>query len=552
MKYVLPKKIIYKSGDVSDEKNLFYKKTLQIGLYEPLTTKFVGGASIILDFGEELSGGVRILTYLVKGDKRVRIRFGESVSETSAELGEKNATNDHSPRDFYIELQNYSDLTFGQTGFRFIRLDFLSGEFEIKSISAANDCDARKIIGTFSSSDELLNRIWLTAAKTLKLCLKNGYIYDGVKRDRLVWIGDIYPEAKTAYCLFNNLPELKNSLVFCRDQTPAGKWINGIPAYSAWWLINLCEYYLKSGDGKFVKQNYGFISRLISEISACITQNGDVNFPYYFIDWATHPKDKNRDEGYECDEQTDEKENAAKEYDEKAGTNYLIKIAFKKIISLLKNLDLPYDVAEKTLEKLNRKSYVVKKHKQIAALAVLAGEKNEHNAQIMLFGGAKGLSTFLNYFIFTALAKFEKQSETVELIKEYYGAMLELGATSFWEDFDVEWAKNSFKIDELPITGKTDVHGDFGRFCYKGFRHSLCHGWASGVLCYMTEELLGIKQTGLNEFTIKPHLCGLKNISGVYPTRLGEIKIESTMLENGEIKTDVFAPEGIKIVKQKA
>ena len=36
---------------------------------------------MVLDFGKEISGGVRILTYQVKGNKRVRPRFGESLTD---------------------------------------------------------------------------------------------------------------------------------------------------------------------------------------------------------------------------------------------------------------------------------------------------------------------------------------------------------------------------------------------------------------------------------------------------------------------------------------
>lgn len=115
------------------------------------------------------------------------MRFGESVSETCAELGEKNATNDHSLRDFYVELKDYSDKTFGQTGFRFLRIDFpQDGGIYIKSIVAASDADERAVEGSFSCSDETLNNIWNTAANTLRLCLHNGYLWDGIKRDRLV------------------------------------------------------------------------------------------------------------------------------------------------------------------------------------------------------------------------------------------------------------------------------------------------------------------------------------------------------------------------------
>ena len=44
------------------------------------------------------------------------------------------------------------------------------------------------------------------------------------------------------------------------------------------------------------------------------------------------------------------------------------------------------------------------------------------------------------------------------------------------------------KIDVFPVKGKVDIHGDFGAFCYKGYRHSLCHGWSSGVIKFIEEN----------------------------------------------------------------
>jgi hypothetical protein len=28
-----------------------------------------------------------------------------------------------------------------------------------------------------------------------------------------------------------------------------------------------------------------------------------------------------------------------------------------------------------------------------------------------------------------------------------------------------------------------------GAYCYKGFRHSFCHGWSVGVICFIKEFL---------------------------------------------------------------
>ena len=107
----------------------------------------------------------------------------------------------------------------------------------------------------------------------------------------------------------------------------------------------------------------------------------------------------------------------------------------------------------------------------------------------LIEGGAKGMSTFMSYYVLKAVASFNKNA-AIEMMKEYYGGMLDKGATTFWEDFDIEWTKNSCRIDELPKNGEKDIHGDFGAYCYTGFRHSLCHGWSAGIIAFMEEEKL--------------------------------------------------------------
>ena len=134
--YIFPKRI-KEEKNVKQSENLTLKKDLQIGLSETSLTTFSDDSYIVLDFGAELRGGIRILTFFAKNTP-VRIRFGESLTECCAELGGKqNATNDHSLRDFTVNLQDYSDMTFGGTGFRFVRLDFF-GEAQIKRVVAEN------------------------------------------------------------------------------------------------------------------------------------------------------------------------------------------------------------------------------------------------------------------------------------------------------------------------------------------------------------------------------------------------------------------------------
>ena len=92
-----------------------------------------------------------------------------------------------------------------------------------------------------------------------------------------------------------------------------------------------------------------------------------------------------------------------------------------------------------------------------------------------------------------ALAKAGEYEKAIDIINTFWGAMLDLGATTFWEDFNLDWIPNAAPIDEPVPAGKKDIHGDFGAYCYPGFRHSLCHGWSSGPTTWLSDHVLGIK-----------------------------------------------------------
>ena len=129
--------------------------------------------------------------------------------------------------------------------------------------------------------------------------------------------------------------------------------------------------------------------------------------------------------------------------------------------------------------------------------------------------------------------------------------MLSVGATTFWEDFDLAWLDNCFHLDEMPVAGKKDIHGDYGKFCYQSFRHSFCHGWSAGVIPYLVETVAGIKTegAGMRRIKIEPHLSGLKHVKVKFPTAYGIVSVEHTLQDDGEIKTTVDAPKEVQIIR---
>jgi len=534
MKYINPVRIVdYKN--VENKDSFLMKHPLQIELCGKTFATMKDGSFIILDFGKELSGGIRIFNCYSSPNNSLRIRFGESVGETCSEIGEKGSTNDHSTRDLNMFIPMMSDMKVGCTGFRFVRIDF-KGEFlNIRNIVAACDNDTRKEYGYFISNDNLLNEIWNTGAYTLRLNLHNGLFWDGVKRDRLCWIGDSYPEMKASQCLYKNVKEIKNSLDFTAKMTAKGEWMNGIPTYNLWWLMILADNYLYDGDKAFVLSQREVVVDTIKKFDSCIDANGTVNLPMLFIDWPTH--------WLEGDPDLDKKE------DEITSTYIMLDMAFKKVKKLFTDIkdDEILRLVNGILSRLSNQNREVLKFKQVAALSVLNGSKKSYE-ELLFNGGAKGLSTFQSYFVLSAMASYGRYEETLNILKEYYGGMLSVGSTTFWEDFDIEWLHNCSRIDEMPVKGKKDIHGDYGKFCYSGYRHSLCHGWSSAFIGYLVETVAGLKIIDSTHYSFKPHMSGLKNLKCGIPTPYGMIEIVNKV-SNGKLLSKIInCPKEITIV----
>jgi hypothetical protein len=115
----------------------------------------------------------------------------------------------------------------------------------------------------------------------------------------------------------------------------------------------------------------------------------------------------------------------------------------------------------------------------------------------------------------------------------------------------MKWTENACRLDEICKEGQTDIHGDHGKYCYQGLRHSLCHGWSSGPVAFLTEYVLGIHIVGegCTEIEVRPHLGALKHVRGSIATPFGKLTVEHRKSEEGTVMTSIEAPNGIKILK---
>jgi alpha-L-rhamnosidase len=188
-----------------------------------------------------------------------------------------------------------------------------------------------------------------------------------------------------------------------------------------------------------------------------------------------------------------------------------------------------------------------------AALLVLAGmaDAKATAEAVLKKDGARNISTFYGYYVLQALALAGDTKTALDFTRTYWGAMLDLGATTFWEDFDLAWVPGAGRIDELVPPGKKDIHGGYGAYCYKGFRHSLCHGWASGPTAFLSATVLGVKplEPGCAVVRIDPQLGDLQWAEGTYPTPHGPIRVRHERAADGSIQSKIDAPGAVKVVR---
>jgi hypothetical protein len=527
--YVIPTRIVWQTTGAAAPENP--EALLGNGKGTCVLRNTGEAPGILLDFGRELHGGILLENGITKkhGPTRVRVRFGESVSEA---MGQPNQ--DHSIHDFTCDVPWYGAQEFGNTGFRFVRIDLVEpdSELQLKRAQGVFLYRPDEYKGSFRCNDERLNRIWETGAYTVHLCMQER-LWDGIKRDRLVWIGDMHPETMTICSVFGAHPIVPKSLDFVRDETPLPDWMNGIGSYSLWWVLIHHAWYLYHGDEKYLGEQRAYLLGLLKQLREQIDENGSEKMGgARFLDWPSSEDPKAIH----------------------AGLQALLAMGLRAGADLCHALG-ETDAQNAALAAANDLQRHIpdagtsKQANALLALAALADAKKT-NTDVLAADPLHGVSTFYGYYVLQARALAGDYAGALDVIRNYWGVMLDFGATTFWEDFNLAWTENAGRIDELVPEGKKDLHGDYGDYCYKGLRHSLCHGWASGPTAWLTEHVLGIKplEPGCRVLRIAPHLAGLEFAEGTFPTPAGIVRVRHEQTATG-IQTKVDAPEGIRIIQ---
>jgi hypothetical protein len=296
-----------------------------------------------------------------------------------------------------------------------------------------------------------------------------------------------------------------------------------------WWIIIHEDWYLQNGNLDYLKQQQVYLTALLKRLTTFVDKGGKEKLDgMRFLDWPTFENPKAVHEGLQA-------------------------MMAKTMASGARLSDILGDaetaqLCRDTEAKLRTHQPESSGRKSPAALLALAGLRDpaEVAKNVLAKDGPKDLSTFYGFYVLNALAEAGEIQTGLDFISQYWGGMLDFGATTFWEDFDLDWTKNASRIDELVPAGKKDIHGDYGAHCYVGFRHSFCHGWAGGPTAWLSRNVLGVQALapGCAKVKISPRLGNLQWVEGTYPTPKGVIGIRHDKQPDGSIKSKIDLPDG--------
>jgi len=343
----------------------------------------------------------------------------------------------------------------------------------------------------------------------------------------------MHPEVMTINSVFGNNEVVPKSLDLARNLTPLPNWMNGISSYSMWWILIQRDWYYYQGNLDYLKQQKEYLVALLHQLAGNIDPSGkEILEESRFLDW---PSSDNKEAVH-------------------AGLQSMMVMTFKagaELCQILGDKETA-QLCTSSIEKLKHHIPGMAGSKQAAALLAISGlvKPEQANAKVLAKDGVHKMSTFYGYYMLKARALAGDYQGAIDNIREYWGAMLDLGATTFWEDFDIDWMKNAAHIDEIVPDGKVDVHKTYGAYCYNKFRHSFCHGWASGPTSWITQYVLGVNvlEPGCEKIKLEPHLGDLQWVKGTFPTPYGVVEIEHRKQADGKIKTTFNAPKGVKVI----
>ena len=501
-----------------------------------------GDTEVIFDFGQELTGFVDID---IEAPEGVVVDFNGFEYADAKDI----QWTDHLNNTFrYISRggrQSWGSIV--RRGFRYASLTirFPEGCSEpliLHSIRCRLSTYPYEERGWFECSDDVINRAWDISCRTIRICSEDTFV-DCPTYEQAFWVGDSRNESLFAYTAFGDYALARRCLLLAGESlrrspmveshVPSG-WVNLLPAWSLLWNLACEEYYLFSGDVSLIEEVYPAVREQNVNIhNKFMNDKGLFEIKAWnMLDWA--PMDT-PDEGIITH------------------LNILLVRALNasaKIADVLGKTDdasMFRSWASDLREAVNRhlwdetaQGYVdciradgtpsPVKSQQTQVVAYLCDVEPEGLKELFesyITNVPEGWVTFGSPFSLTllmdALDKSGIRHGITDIIRRWWGLMLDCGVTTCWET--------------LPTAGS------------RWPTRSHCHAWSSAPAYALPVYVLGVKpiEPGFRRFELNPFLDDLKWASGTVPTPYGDIKVDLRR-EGSSLMATLTVPNGTEAV----
>ena len=296
------------------------------------------GSLVTFDFGKEV-GGITTVTFQSSGSGGLGFAFTEArnfVGEWSDDSNGNFTGPDGALYTTLVPSNGSMTWTMPQEklrgGFRYMTIFLVTNAtatVSLESVDVQLDFqptwpNLQAYQGYFSSSDDLLDRIWYAGAYTLQsnsvptstgrqvpfvgvgwdnnatLGPGDSIIVDGAKRDRAVWPGDMNIASASYFVSLGELSSIKNALqvmydtqnkttgAFAESGPPLSQ--QGSDTYHMWTMVGTYNYYLYTEDAAFLQQNWASYEHAMTYITNKIDDSGLLNVTG-IRDWVreSHP-----------------------------------------------------------------------------------------------------------------------------------------------------------------------------------------------------------------------------------------------------------------------
>ncbi|WP_116790813.1 alpha-L-rhamnosidase-related protein [Flavobacterium psychrotrophum] len=422
----------------------------------------------VLDFGEHLTGyftfTVKTLNSVQDAPLRFKLTFGEIPSEVAvpfdpytgglsrAWLQDETVTVIELPATITIPRR---------LSFRYVKIellgsspyfDFTISDAVLKATTSAKNTPAPLATAT----TDLINKIDAVGLTTLKECMQTVF-EDGPKRDRRLWIGDVYLQAQANTYSFKQHDLTKRCLyllaalsqedgylysnIFEAPQPHAQERSPFLFDYALLYNVLLKDYLAATNDKQTAADLWPVAKRQMDNITTYLDANGVFdadkavkNSWWLFVDW----NDK---------------------LDRQAALQGVMIFSMKQTLELAKQLGKEKEVAQLpalitkmtagALNKLYDKKqgvFISGTSKQVSYASqswlILAGVVKQKEAQKILktlqanATAVRPGGPYLYHYYVQALINSGLTADAKKVITDYWGGMVNKGADTFWEVYD--------------------------------------------------------------------------------------------------------------------